>query len=243
MLTEKQILEKGFEKVGRNLYKKDGQLYAQHLGELKSASFLSYEIIEDISDSGAYDREMENIADSPKKKEARKIPERKQEKTQITKDGQSIGVLVVRDENEAHDFINIKDDEQVLEEMRGKYLEEFVYSFETKEGRKITGLSWAGTKEIVRSAGNIEVEDIKITETEKTYRVLAKARDTIRNVAMYGVAEQSKKMKLKDGTEIEDLHALSKCVSRAQRNALRVLIPELTIKTMIETYLKNEGKK
>lgn len=241
MLTEKQILEKGFEKVGRNLYKKDGQLYAQHLGELKSASFLSREIIEDISDPKAYDREIKNAAE-PKKKEARKVPEKKQEKTHITGDGQSIGVLVVRDENEAHDFMNIKDDDQVLEEMRGKYLEEFVYSFETKEGRKVTGLSWAGVKEVARSAGNIDVEDLKISETETTYRVLAKAKDKVRNVGMFGVAEQAKKLRLKDGKEIDDIHSLSKCVSRAQRNALRVLIPELTIKTMIETYLNEKGK-
>jgi hypothetical protein len=60
---------------------------------------------------------------------------------------------------------------------------------------------------------------------------------------MYGVAEQSKTMTLKNGTIVEDLHALSKACSRAQRNALRVLIPEWTIKTMIETYLQKEGKK
>jgi hypothetical protein len=142
---------------------------------------------------------------------------------------------MVHDENEAHDLMNIKDDAQVLAEMEGKYLQEFVYSFDAG-GRKVTGLSYAGVKEVARSAGNIGVEDIKIMETDHTYRVLAKARDSVRNMQMFGVAEQSKVMHTRSG-DVEDGHALSKAVSRAQRNALRVLIPELTIKTMIEKYL------
>jgi hypothetical protein len=148
--------------------------------------------------------------------------------------------LVVADENDAHTLMNIKDDAQVLAEMEGKYLAEFVYSFD-QGSRKITGLSYAGVKEVARSAGNIGVEDLIISETEKTYRVLAKARDSTRNMVMYGVAEQPKMLRMRNGDMVEDLHGLSKAVSRAQRNALRVLIPELTIKKMIEKYL--EAKK
>lgn len=156
---------------------------------------------------------------------------------------ETTGAIVVRDENQAHDIMNLKDDAQILAEMEGKYLDEFVYSFDVEGGkRKVTGLSWAGVKEVVRSAGGIEIEDIKITETDKSFRVLAKGRDTIRAISLYGIAEQPKKMKLKSGEFIEDAHALSKCVSRAQRNALRVLIPEATIKMTIEKYLSEKKK-
>ena len=177
--------------------------------------------------------------EKPKKKDA---PIQSNQESHVPE--KSSGTLVLRDENQAHDIMNQKDDEQVLAEMEGKYLEEFVYSFPVEGGKRtVTGLSWAGVKEVVRTAGGIEVEDIKITETEKTYRVLAKGRDTVRGVAMFGIAEQAKMMKLKSGDAIEDMHSLSKCVSRAQKNCLRVLIPEATIKMTIEKFLAEKKKR
>jgi hypothetical protein len=239
MLTEKDFLEKGYKSVADNLYEKDGNLYVQQRGEIKFASSLNEEELDSVTDLGAY-RAYQKLA---KKDEGTKNPKKKEEKKQPEEKKRVNEAVIVRDENEAHDFMNIKDDQQVLEEMQGKYLEEFIYSFPIKEGKTVTGLSWAGVKEVARTAGNIEVEDLKIAETDKSFRVQAKARDTKRNVAMFGIAEQSKTMKLKNGDIIEDGHALSKCVSRAQRNAIRVLIPELTIKTMIEQYLKEKVKK
>jgi len=175
-------------------------------------------------------------------KAKQKVEQKPQQKTPVPE--KTDAAIVVRDDNQAHDIMNLKDDNQVLAEMEGKYLEEFVYSFTVDGGkRNVTGLSWAGVKEVVRSAGNIEVEDLKITETDKTYRVLAKGRDTIRNVSMFGIAEQSKMMRLKSGDLVEDMHSLSKCVSRAQRNALRVLIPEATIKMTIEKYLEEKKRR
>ena len=154
------------------------------------------------------------------------------------KDENALQAQIVDTKDQAYTLMNIKDDEQVLAEMRGEFLEEFVYSFPMKGGGKVTGLSWTGVKEIARRQGHISVEDIKVTETPDTYRVLAKAKDIQRNVTMFGIAEQLKKMQLRTGDRQEDVHALSKCVSRAQRNAIRALIPEATIKAMIELYLK-----
>lgn len=166
----------------------------------------------------------------------------KTEKKDVSKIKNITPDRILRDKTEAHDIMNIKDDQQVLAEIQGQFLEEFVYNFKTKGG-EVTGLSWAGTKEIARRQGNISIEDIKITETDNTYRVLAKAKDITRNVTMFGIAEQSKKMKLKSGHEIEDLHSLSKCVSRSQRNAIRALIPEIFIKEMIKQFLKEKNRK
>ena len=149
----------------------------------------------------------------------------------------SSSIQVLDRKDQAYTLINSKDDQQILLELQGSFLDEFVYSFPTKEG-KVTGLSWAGVKEVARRMGNVSVEDINITETPTSYRVLAKAKDINKGVVMFGVAEQSKNLKLKDGNSFEDLHALSKCVSRAQRNAIRSLIPEMLIKGLIEEYLK-----
>lgn len=161
--------------------------------------------------------------------------ETKQKKSASTVLSPSSHVLESR--NDAHTLMNVRDDNQVLLEIQGAFLEEFVYHFKTKEG-EVTGLSWAGVKEVARRQGNVSVDEINITETPDTYRVLAKATDVSRRVSMYGVAEQSRKMRLKNGESYDDIHSLSKCVSRAQRNAIRALIPELTIKGLIEEYLK-----
>lgn len=152
--------------------------------------------------------------------------------------GKKAQLKVLETKNDAYTLMNMKDDEQVLAKIRGQFLEEFVYSFPVKGGGKVTGLSWTGVKEIARRQGHISVEDIKVTETPDTYRVLAKAKDVQRNVTMFGIAEQAKKMQLRTGERQEDLHALSKCVSRSQRNAIRALIPEATIKAMINLYIE-----
>lgn len=172
---------------------------------------------------------MENVKDEIKFKTAKQVKDENDKSTQVQ---------IVESKNQAYDIMNIKDDEQVMQELQGGFLKEFVYSFPVKGGGKVTGLSWAGVKEVARRQGNVSIEDIKITETPETYRVLAKAKDTSRNVTMFGIAEQAKMMQLRDGNKVEDLHALSKCVSRAQRNAIRALIPEMTIKAMIELYMK-----
>lgn len=145
---------------------------------------------------------------------------------------------VLDTKNQAFDLINERDNTQVMTELQGGFLKEFVYSFPTKEGN-VVGLSWAGVKEVARQMGNISVEDCTISETPETYRVLCKAKDITRNVTMYGIAEQAKMMTLKSGDKVVDLHALSKAMSRAQRNSIRSLIPEIWIKNMIEEYMKN----
>ena len=147
---------------------------------------------------------------------------------------------ILETKGDAHTLMNLKDDEQVLDEIRGNYLSEFVYSFKTKEGM-VTGLSWAGTKEIARLKGNISVEDININETPDQFRVLAKAQNLEKNVTMFGIGVQPKQMTLKSGDKIDDVHALSKGVSKAQRNAIRALIPEMYIKEMIKKFAE-EGR-
>jgi hypothetical protein len=160
-----------------------------------------------------------------------KPPKKKEE----PKPAQALSVLDSK--TQAFDLMNQRDDSQVLLEIQGGFMEEFVYSFPTKEG-KVTGLSWVGTKEVARQMGNISVEDCDIMETDTTFRVKCRAKDIKRNVTMFGVAEQSKNMRLKSGEQQVDMHSLSKAVSRAQRNAIRGLIPEIFIKKMIEQYLK-----
>lgn len=173
-----------------------------------------------------------------------RLPQKKKEtvapnesNSTLTPTSKPTSIAVLESKNQAYDLINQRDDSQVLLEIQGGFLEEFVYSFPTREG-KVTGLSWAGVKEVARQMGNISVEDCDIRETPETWQVKCKAKDLTRNVTMFGVAEQSKKLVLKSGGDLVDMHSLSKAVSRAQRNAIRGLIPEMFIKKMIEEFSK-----
>lgn len=248
-----EIKNKGYDEVGQNLYKKDGKLYVQQGGELKDASGIGESKLAVLGvNIGVYKAEIEKLKgqtskDSDKysndhdvkKNLLKKINKKQQMKTTNENINVPKNEIMLSTRADAYDIINVKDDEQVLAEIEGRFMQEFVYNFSTKEG-KVTGLSWAGTKEIARQQGNISVEDLDISETPETYRVKAKAKDTRRNVSMFGVAEQSKVMHLKSGDVKEDLHALSKCVSRAQRNAIRALIPEMFIKEMIDQFLSKK---
>ena len=132
-----------------------------------------------------------------------------------------------------------KDEEQILAELKGHYLEEFVYSFE-HAGRRVIGLSWAGVKECAYRMGGIDVVDCRVEDKGDYWLVLAKAVDRTTGSGRYGISTQPKKMKLKDGSEQEDLFSLPKALSKAQRNAIRGLIPEQYIKTFLDHYLQEK---
>jgi hypothetical protein len=53
-----------------------------------------------------------------------------------------------------------------------------------------------------------------------------------------GVSEQAKTMKLSDGREVKDPFALQKALSKAQRNALRIFIPESAIEEAYEVEVR-----
>jgi hypothetical protein len=134
-----------------------------------------------------------------------------------------------------------RDEEQIIQEMRGQYIEEFVYQFKIG-GRTVTGISWAGIKEVAYKFGGIQVELVELKETENAYTVIVKAFDEKNNASRLGVSMQPKKMKLQSGEVVDDEFALQKAVSKAQRNAIRPLIPETMLKIYIEKFLEENRR-
>ena len=130
-----------------------------------------------------------------------------------------------------------RDEAQIMRELQGGMLDEFIYSFK-ESGRTVTGLSWAGVKECARRMGGIEVLDAEISESAKEFRVICRARDTNTRAVMLGVSAQAKMIETKSGRRYEDKFALQKAVSKAQRNAIRCLIPEAFVKQMITKMQK-----
>jgi len=129
-----------------------------------------------------------------------------------------------------------RDEEQILAELEGKYLEEFVYQFH-QGNRTVTGLSWAGIKEIAYRMGNINVDLERFEENETHFSIFVKATDSERGNTRLGVYSQPKTMKRRDGSEEPDQFALQKALSKAQRNAMRALMPEQMLKVWISTFL------
>lgn len=135
--------------------------------------------------------------------------------------------------------LDLRDEEQILAEMQGRVMDEYAYRFPSG-GREVVGLSWVGVKAVARKMGNISIAKTDITETDGSYRVVVCAEDRVRNVQMMGAAEQAKVMTVR-GEKVPDLFALQKALSKAQRNAIRNLIPEEIIKAMLAEYLGKKG--
>lgn len=139
-------------------------------------------------------------------------------------------------EPEDYDLLDKRDEEQILAEIKGNIITEMFYSF-TIDGRKVTGVSWVGTKEIARQYGNINMDFIKVEETPDSYTAIVKATDTKRGTSLLGTAMQPKTMKIR-GEDKPDRFAYTKAVSKAQRNAIRAIIPERYLLEMYELFTK-----
>jgi len=137
-----------------------------------------------------------------------------------------------------------RDEDQILAELRGKVVEEYVYRV---EGR--LGISYAGINEICYRMKHIHVEPwVMWDEDEKYYYATVRAINTVEDISALGLGQQPKLMKVYDrdprGRRLETSHleedrfAKTKALSKAQRNAKKAVIPLTTIKVFIDKFQK-----
>ncbi|MQY68660.1 MAG: hypothetical protein GH150_04685 [Hadesarchaea archaeon] len=131
--------------------------------------------------------------------------------------------------------IQIRDEQQILEEMKGKVLDTYFYQFKLR-GRIVTGLSYAGCRALAQRMGGLHISDLKIKETEKSWVATCRIHDVRRNLILMGAAMQPKKMRLRDGSEVEDFFSFTKAAGKCQRNAIRACLPEQVITTMYDEW-------
>lgn len=124
------------------------------------------------------------------------------------------------------------DEADIVKEIHGQTVDRFFHEMSIR-GQQQIQISWQGVKWLALKEGHLTVESVQLSETDDKYRAVAWGYDKVRDVRMMGASEQSKTMLLKDGTRISDEFALAKCTSKAQRNALRALLPETLI---VEAY-------
>lgn len=161
--------------------------------------------------------------------------------------------------------IDRRDENQILAELAGEAVSEFIYKTEVwdyvtddsgkRRKQKVTKvkLSWVGTREAARSRGNILISDPQITDLEDALRITVKATDLSNNFSVFGGCHQPKKMKINDYSEgvegptgshlEEDPYCFQKGLSKAQRNALGACIPAGWAAHCIEKWLASRDAK
>ena len=127
------------------------------------------------------------------------------------------------------------DDQAIVELMTGQTIQDYVYSFK-QGGRTVEGLTLAGINEAANRRGGIQVEEVKYEELENSWIATAKAVDTITGSSRYGAYEQPKM-----AGNRPDPFAFTKAIHKAQRNAIKQLIPVPVIREVLNFYLHRKA--
>ena len=127
------------------------------------------------------------------------------------------------------------DDQAIVELMTGQTIQDYVYSFK-QGGRTVEGLTLAGINEAANRRGGIQVEEVEYEELENSWIATAKAVDTITGSSRFGAYEQPKM----NGSR-PDPFAFTKAIHKAQRNAIKQLIPVPVIREVLNFYLKRKA--
>jgi hypothetical protein len=158
--------------------------------------------------------------------------------------------------------MDAEDDKQIMAEMRGAKLEDFVYYFEF-QNKVFVELSHSGVDELCRQSADklkiiYELDGIVHQEHIGDYFfIIVKAsryqvifdRKTMQLVKIplgshLGEKRQWKNQKLRTGAIVPDEFYFEKAISKAERNAKHDLLPYVFVKGAIKKFLdrKNKGK-
>lgn len=126
------------------------------------------------------------------------------------------------------------DEQMVLDEIKGRAIDTLVY-----EVRGVTGLSLAGVRETARMMNTKNLARIKISdhepvviETDDYFEVRVYACDEMNGGGNWGIKRQDKRY----DNATKNQFAYEQALAKAQRNALRGLIPEWFVKEMISQW-------
>ena len=134
-----------------------------------------------------------------------------------------------------YEVVDQVDDQAIIELMTGQTIQDYVYSFK-QGGRTVEGLTLAGINEAANRRGGIQVEEVEYEERENSWIATAKAVDTITGSSRYGAYEQ---LKMSGGRP--DPFAFTKAIHKAQRNAIKQLIPVPVIREVLNFYLHRKA--
>lgn len=126
-----------------------------------------------------------------------------------------------------------RDDELIVSFLEGQYSDEYVYEYEDKKHNIIRGLSIIGINEACREYEGIQcpIEKLRVVETETNVTMTIEAIDVKTKSSALGACIQDKKPY---GYSFPDPFYYQKCLSKAQRNAKRQVLPQELIKKWID---------
>ena len=127
------------------------------------------------------------------------------------------------------------DDQAIIQMMTGQAIKDYVYSFK-QGGKVVEGLTLAGINEAANRRGGIEVDTIEYTEREQSWLAIVKATDSITGSSRYGACEQPK-----NAGSRPDTFAFTKAIHKAQRNAIKQLLPVPVLKEVLNYYLHGKS--
>ena len=136
-----------------------------------------------------------------------------------------------------YEVLDQVDDQAIIEMMTGQAIKDYVYSFK-QGGRTVEGLTLAGINEAANRRGGIQVDDLQYEEREHSWNVVVKATDTLTGSSRWGACEQAK---MAGGRP--DQFAFTKAVHKAQRNAVKQLLPVSVIREVLNYYLHGQAER
>ena len=134
-----------------------------------------------------------------------------------------------------YEVLDQVDDRAIVDMMTGQAIEDYVYSFK-QGGRTVEGLTLAGINEAANRRGGIQIDSVEYEEREHSWLAIAKATDTVTGSSRYGAYEQAKATGNRS-----DPHAFTKAIHKAQRNAIKQLLPVHVIKEVLNFYLNRHS--
>ena len=149
--------------------------------------------------------------------------------------------LAIKNKFEVMDSL---DEDQIIDEMKGKMIEEYVYQF-MQGGVLVTGIAYAGIKHITSRRGGYEDIEFKVAWNEEfqEFEAWIKIRDNTNGNTAIGLAYQSKDVySKKQNRLIPNKFAKLMAYSKARRNGLRTLMDEAPIKIFVAKWLKENKK-
>lgn len=156
-----------------------------------------------------------------------------------------------------------RDEQMIADALSGAYVDDFVYTLTKygkpvmRNGKPVREITYAGILEGARlyQGIHVPVELAQITETDDEFRAIVQAIDKKTGSSRVGAATCPKKQtigvwdkdpatgqRVKVSTREEpDSFALAKAISKAERNAIRKLLPYSQMKAWIEKWVTEHG--
>ena len=155
-----------------------------------------------------------------------------------TKEGSQLAVTEPKDQ---YQLMDQRDEDQIIDEIKGRMIDEYVYQFDVdikdKQGNKIgvrtvTGVSYAGIKALVTGRGGYSITTNTIVEVNGIWYAKVIIHDNIKDLDGLGMGE----------CPLQESFARQKAMGKALRNAYRSAMDEGRFKAFCLQWLKENKK-